>query len=77
MKVKMKIQLTGYRPGPDGDSVAWPPAGTEIEVEDREGAKLVDAGLASVVADKDAGVEKAVVSEKSEKRGSHTKEKGE
>ena len=73
MKVKMKTRIAGYHPGPDGNSVAWPDAGTELELDDHEAAKLVEAGLAEAVAEKDAKVEKAVVEEKSERRGSHGK----
>ena len=67
MKVKMKTRIAGYHPGPDGNSVAWPDAGTELELPDHEGAKLVAAGLAEPVVDKKE--EKAVVPEHSEKRG--------
>lgn len=53
MKIKMKIQITGTRNG-----VSWPPPGGEVDLPDREAAKLVDAGFATPVVDKDADVEK-------------------
>lgn len=53
MRVRMLIQLTGTR-----DGVRWPSRGGEVDLPDREGAKLCAAGYAEPVAVK-ADAEKA------------------
>jgi hypothetical protein len=53
MKIKMKIQITGTR-----DGVSWPAPGGEVELPDREAAKLVDAGFAVAVVTKGDDIEK-------------------
>lgn len=53
MRVKMKVQITGTRNG-----VAWPAPGGEVDLPDREGAKLCDAGLATPVDTSKEDVEK-------------------
>jgi len=46
MKIRMKTQIVGARNG-----VRWPPSGSEIELPEREAAKLCAAGLAEPVAE--------------------------
>lgn len=61
MKVKLKVPMSGLRHGVD-----WPPMGTEMDVDDEEGAHLCRAGIAEpVVEDR---TEKAVASD-AEQRG--------
>jgi hypothetical protein len=71
MKVKMVVAVSGTRGGED-----WPPIGGILEVGDEEGAQLCAGQLAVPVADKDAGVEKAVAPEAEEREGPLTTESG-
>lgn len=47
MKIRMKLFISGGR----ADGTDWPPPGSVLEVEDREGAELCAAGLAEPVAE--------------------------
>lgn len=59
----MRDQISGTRNGEP-----WPPPGSEVDLPDVEAVKYCANGLATPVADKDADVEKAVVSEPVESR---------
>ncbi|MBK7450573.1 MAG: hypothetical protein IPJ47_14590 [Anaerolineales bacterium] len=53
MRVRLLLQLTGTR-----DGVRWPAPGGEVDLPDREGAKMCASGYAEPVAAK-AAAEKA------------------
>lgn len=62
MKVRMKEQILGTR-----DGVRWPAPGGEVNLPDREGAKLCAAGSAEPVAEV-AKAEQRPAPKRSEKR---------
>jgi hypothetical protein len=45
VKVKLKVPMSGLR----GDGSDWPPVGTEMDVDDEEGAHLCQAGIVEPV----------------------------
>lgn len=63
MKVRMKVDMSGSR-----DGEPWPHRGETVDLSDVEGAKLCNSGIAEPVADKDADVETATVTEPAEER---------
>jgi hypothetical protein len=67
LKIRMQVGMSGTRAGQ-----SWPPVGETLDVSDVEGAQLCHVGIAIPVADKDAGVEKAVAPEAEERGGTLT-----
>jgi hypothetical protein len=62
MKVRMKVQVSGYR-----DGERWPDIGGDLSVSDTEGAELCAQGFAEPVAEP-AKPERATA-KRAEKRG--------
>jgi len=57
VKVRLKVPMSGLRGGVD-----WPPVGSEMDVDDEEGAHLCQAGIAEPVVE-EKRTEKAVAPE--------------
>lgn len=65
MKVKLKVPMSGLRGGVD-----WPPVGTEMDVDDDEGAHLCQAGIAEpVVEDRTEKAVTAPVEKRTTRKG--------
>lgn len=50
MRVRLKVDISGSRGGPDGPT-EWPPRGSIVDLPDQEGADLCAAGMADPMTD--------------------------